>query len=207
MGTILNEASTIIGSDSSDSVERLKKEQEYLDYIKDHISKVCEAYGKYILPLMELNNISSLISDEELKDAIKALGTHIHEHDASKFSDAEFDGYRAKYYPTLEEQDLDVDDKSALEDWYEECWKHHYQTNAHHPEHWKNEETGLYEDMTLEAILEMLCDWEAMSLKFNTSTVEWYKDKAIDEKKALSPKTKEIVEELLFNVLHGNAAE
>ena len=56
--------------------------------------------------------------------------------------------------------------------------------------------------MTLDAIVEMLCDWEAMSLKFNTNTVEWYKNEAIDEKKAFSLNTKAIVEDLLFNILH-----
>ena len=69
--------------------------------------------------------------------------------------------------------------------------------------HWVNPDTGVIEDMTLDAIVEMICDWEAMSIKFNTSTVDWYKTKAIDEKKAMSDKSKEITEELLFNILHN----
>ena len=56
--------------------------------------------------------------------------------------------------------------------------------------------------MTLDAIIEMLCDWEGMSLKFGTSTLSWYEKDAKDEKAALSPNSKAIVEELLYNVLH-----
>jgi len=57
------------------------------------------------------------------------------------------------------------------------------------------------------AIIEMLCDWEAMSLKFGTSTLKWYENDAKDEKAALSPKTKEIVEDLLYNVLHNSISK
>lgn len=47
------------------------------------------------------------------------------------------------------------------------------------------------------AILHMICDWEAMSIKFGSSTSDWYINKAEDERKALNPKTRKIVEELL----------
>lgn len=50
------------------------------------------------------------------------------------------------------------------------------------------------------AILHMLCDWEAMSIKFGGSTPDWYINKAEDERKALNPKTRKIVEELLIQL-------
>ena len=62
--------------------------------------------------------------------------------------------------------------------------------------------------MSLDAIIEMICDWEAVSTMFGTNTVEWYKTKAVDyEQKMMTQNTKDIVEDLLFNVLHGNSAE
>ena len=202
MGIIVNEDTAILNVSYSDANERNKKEQEYLDYIKDHIAKVNEMFNLYFIPLLEESAISSLVSDEDLKLGIQELQTIINTHDASKFSDAEFDGYRAKYYPTLLEQNADTDYILAMEDRYEQCWIHHYTVNDHHPMHWVNKETGIPEDMTIRAIIEMLCDWEAMSLNFDTSTVEWYQNKAIDEKKAMSTTTRTIVEDLLFNVLH-----
>ena len=200
MGIILKENSYIEQYD--DSMERIRKEKEYLDYIIEHINFVKKAYVLYMVPLLDQNNISTLISDEELKDAIEEVALRIETHDASKFSDSEFDGYRVKYYPTKRENQESEEFKQEVGERYEECWKHHYTVNKHHPEHWLDHKTGVCTDMTLDAIVEMLCDWEAMSLKFNTNTVEWYKNEAIDEKKAFSLNTKAIVEDLLFNILH-----
>lgn len=203
MGNILYEAVVL---DDNDSYERNMKEKEYLDYIEEHIFLVNKCYGMYMLPLLKANNISTLISDEELKNAITEVGKYIKTHDASKFSDSEFDGYREKYYPTTRELNGDLSYKSNLEERYQECWKHHYETNAHHPEHWLNHEDNTCNDMILEAIVEMICDWEAMSLKFGTSTLKWYENDAKDEKRCFSPKTKEIVEDLLYNVIHNSVS-
>ena len=203
MWNILNETAIVL--DDNDSYERNLKEQEYLDYINEHIGNVHKAYELYMIPLLEANNISTLISDEELKAAISHLGEYIDTHDASKFSDSEFDGYREKYYPTTRELDGDLAYKSNLEERYQECWKHHYTVNAHHPEHWVNHDNDTREDMTLEAIMEMICDWEAMSLKFGTSTLKWYEE-AEYEKSCFSSKTKEIVEDLMYNVIHNSVS-
>ena len=202
MGMIITEESLIIGSESSDAMERNKKEEEYLEYIKEHIKNVIDCYNNYMIPLLDETNISSEVSDEDIKDAIKDLGEIIETHDTSKFTDAEFGGYRAKYYPTYQEQIQDNDYKRKIDDWYQECWEHHYKTNDHHPMYWVNEELLEPVDMSLRAIIEMLCDWEAVSLYQGTSTVDWYKNYAEDEKKAMSLNTKAIVEDLLFNVLH-----
>ena len=56
--------------------------------------------------------------------------------------------------------------------------------------------------MSLDAIIEMICDWEAMSDKFNTNTLQWYEKDAKDEKACFSPKTKIIVEDILYNLIH-----
>lgn len=201
MGIVLKETSIIFND--NDAMERTKKEQEYLNYIIEHINFVIDSYKMYMLPLLDKTNITHLISDEEIKESILRVGDAIETHDASKFSDSEFDGYRAKYHPTTRELEGDDIYKGAVDERYQECWEHHYKINAHHPEHWLNHEDNTCRDMSLDAIIEMLCDWEAMSLKFGTSTLEWYKNDATDEKRCFSLKTKELVEELLFNVLHN----
>lgn len=87
---------------------------------------------------------------------IKELKQNSFNHDMSKMSEEEapiFEKHIAdlkkleygseEYYKSLEEL------KPALE--------HHYKTNRHHPEHFKN---GI-KDMNLLDIIEMICDWVA----------------------------------------------
>lgn len=205
MGRIVSETAIIFQDDNM--IERNNKEKEYLDYINEHISNVVKCYNSFFVPLLSINTISTKISDTDLKNAITNLGTYINTHDASKFSDSEFDPYRQRYYPTTKEINADDTTKELIIENYERAWKHHYETNAHHPEHWFNHDTNVPVDMTLEAILEMICDWEAMSLKFGTNTLNWYETKAIDEKKCMTSNTKDIVDELLYNVVHKTTVD
>lgn len=209
MGFVLTENSLITNIED-DSVARLDKEQEYLDYINEHINFVQKAYEMYMAPLLNMTNISTLISDEELKNTIINLKPVIETHDASKFSDAEFDGYRMRWYPTVAEEAKQKEDQElqvTIRERYEKCWEHHYTVNAHHPKHWVDPETGIVKDASLDAIIEMICDWEAMSLKFGTSTLKWYENDAKDEKAAMSAKTKQIVEDLMYNVIHNTISK
>lgn len=199
MGIVLKENALIL--DDNDATERNAKEQEYLDYINTHIGNVRKAFMMYIAPLVKCNHISDLISDEELKKAIAMVYQRLDQHDASKFSDSEFDGYRAKWYPTEREKNYDQDFLNTMEDRYEEAWKHHYQNNPHHPKHWVDPETGVPRDMSLDAIIEMICDIASFSLTQGSSTLEWWENDAEDEKKCLSPKSKQIIEDLLYNVI------
>lgn len=209
MGIIITENS-LITQIEDDSIARLEKEQEYLDYINDHIVNVNKAFELYMLDILNMNNISILVSDQDIKEAIIKLKPLIPTHDASKFSDSEFDGYRMKWYPTkteLAKMSENEEFKKLVYDRYDKCWEHHYKVNQHHPKHWVDPDTGIANDMSLDAIIEMLCDWEAMSLKFGTSTLKWYENDAKDEKAAFSAKTKEIVEDLLYNVLHNSVSK
>ena len=200
MGFILNETTMIYNSE--DSVQRNQKEQEYLDYINNHIHNVNKAFETLFLPILDKDNIvCKYISTSDLKQSIIELRDIITHHDASKFSDDEFDGYRCKYYPT-ELEKANEEFMKAAEDRYEECWEHHYKTNDHHPKHWVDE-NGNPTDMSLLAIIHMICDWEGMSIKFGTNTLEWYENNAIDEKKCFTDKTKQIVEDILYNVVYG----
>ena len=201
MGIVIKESSLI--TDDVETIERLKKEKEYYNYIREHVKNVGLALERYFIPLIGQTNICSTVSDNELISAIGAVNKCIEFHDASKYLDAEFDAYRAKYYPTQNESKGDSDQIALIDAKYEEAWKHHYRNNPHHPEYWINSETGVPEDMTLDAIVEMICDWEAVSTMFGTNTLEWYQEKAVnDEQKQMTQHTRDIVEDLLFNVLH-----
>lgn len=195
MGNILNESAIFFANDNA--LERNQQEQKYYDYVCNHIALVAKAFDMYFEPLYAKNHISDLFSDDQLFRAMNTVKLRLDKHDASKFSEFEFDGYRQKYNQTTAEKAATDEQQKEIEQNYQDAWQHHYENNPHHPEHWVNHKTGAITDMSLDAIVEMLCDWEAMSLNFHSSTLDWYKKEAGDEKKAMTDKTKQITEELL----------
>ena len=200
--------------DNNDN-EWIEKNKGYLAYIDNHISNIDEAYGiLFKKPFTELDAQELEIPLEQLKSARNRMKNDLDNHDISKYSDEEFEGYRAKYFMTTEEQnnyDNDLGCREAVDKLYEEAWKHHYLYNDHHPEHWKwvdKEENGRYKiretprsealEMPLYAILHMLVDWQAMSIKFNNTVYEWYNsDKSLDERTCMNPDTKKIVDKFV----------
>lgn len=203
LGNVSESALSGLIFNGEDSIERNNKEQEYLNYIKSHVAHVIEAFQIYIEPLLNESNICKSVSDSDLYNAIDKLKEDVEDHDASKYSDEEFPGYRARWYPTAMEQKGDEDYQNKVEEVYQQCWDHHRKNNSHHPDYWFDEETNTAKDMSIEAILEMICDWEACSAQFNGNTLDWYENKATDEKKMLSNNTKTILEDLLYNVVHA----
>ena len=205
MGMIIHES--LITSTSADDVERLKKEEEYMNYINTHRENIKRAYETYLIPLLDKENISLLISDKELKDAITALKDQIEHHDDSKYADAEFNDYRAHWYPTNIEKTYDNEHKQLMDEKYEDAFKHHVKMNDHHPGHWVDD-NGNPIDMTLVAILHMICDWESFSFNelregIERNTIKWYEESAKDEKKAMTDNTRKLAEELLYRVFHN----
>lgn len=193
MGIIL-EGNFVSVIDSSNSLDKNNKEQEYINYIESHIKRVKESYIKYFAPLMGQELDLKSCSNSEFQDALISCKSNIEVHDQSKFEDVEFESCRLKWYPTVDEtlalEDIDVYNIMITN--YEEAWKHHYTNNPHHPKYWVQKDGSIL-DMQLKYIIEMLCDW----LSFGDDIRTWYQNKAKDEKDAMSTKTKEIVEELM----------
>ena len=151
-------------------------QEEYRKYIEDHVVRVSQFADWLKENLPELfEYIDTDVFDELIK-----------EHDASKFSEEEFEPYAQKWFGNKEK---------TLE--YEEAWKHHWMNNEHHPEFW------LGEDMPYVYILEMICDWGSFSIdKGNLRELsDFYFNKARDdEEKNLSDATKEIIEDILSKI-------
>ena len=200
MGTVFIASNDqIIKKDS----EVLAKEREYINYIIEHINNVYNVYetlfedGKRYLP--------TGITEEEYNNAIENIKQEVKEHDKSKFGEEEFDAYRINFYPTKKEKekmDSDIDFFNEVKNNFQNAFKHHYTVNDHHPQHFIIDKE--ITDMPLECIIHMICDWCAMSLKFENklSPVEWYNTKAKDEKASMSTKTKQIVDEMLFLIFN-----
>lgn len=196
-------------NDSQD-LEKNLKVQEYLDYINNHVGNVIMMYKKdfyHFLDNEDLVITNEYFSTEEFKAAIAELADTIESHDASKYDEEEFNAYRRHFHPTKAEEA--EEDQQTQRDEFEAAWEHHYTNNPHHPQYWVNKETGVPTDMSLRAIIEMICDWNAMSYKFGQITTDWYENKADKEKKAMTEKTRNITEFILYKLLpnSGNKNE
>lgn len=143
--------------------KKMKIYKEYFNYVMEHkrnVWKTCKARGLYLQGIT---------------------------HDLSKFSLFEFFAYAEYFYG---EYGVKCKDKYGTEVLksrnnivgikYQECcfkfekaWQHHYLNNKHHWNYWLSED-----DMALpmpdKYMLEMICDWEAMALKFGDSAQEFY---------------------------------
>ena len=164
---------------------------KFLDMVNENLDGYQEENKKYILEHIErVQQFADWLKEKvpELFDEIDidVFDNLIKEHDASKFSEEEFEPYAQKWF-----------NNSGKTPEYEEAWKHHWMNNEHHPEFW------LGEDMPYIYILEMLCDWGSFSIKSGNmrELSDFYYNKAKgDEEKNLSDATKEIVEEILTKI-------
>lgn len=157
-------------------IEKQLKEKEYTNYINEHIMNIRLAYIKYGEILCKKLNISN-----------HQLLLNINKHDQSKYSEKEFDSYRQYFYPCSNE--------TKNEELFNKAWEHHYKENPHHPEYWIDDDSNTINDMPNIYITEMLLDWEAMSMKFNNNTYDYYmKNK---DSKPFTIKTKKIIDSVI----------
>ena len=173
----------IVEADVSTTAKaRLAKEKEYMDYIKTHIENVQKAYdGMCKNPKLQ--------ASEPIRKALEELKLNIASHDASKYSDSEFEPYRKNFHSINDEE------KAENEEDFERAWEHHYTVNSHHPEYWKHDNVIL--DMSLPAILEMLCDWQSFKYIGQGPAIEYWAKKKEEKSKIMTSKTVEIVDKLL----------
>lgn len=98
----------------------------------------------------------------------------------------EFTAYQMNFFPSS--QDI------PIKDGFNYAWNHHQKSNPHHWQYWIMWEPkgSVVLEMPLEYVLEMLCDWTAMSVKFSNKLSDWYKDN--ESKMFLHDGTKRTIE-------------
>lgn len=158
------------------------KEDQYINYINEHISNIKCAMINYGDKLCELLNLDS-----------NKLMELIYIHDKSKYDIEEFIAYRMKFYPSTS----DTKSKEDVDELFNLAWLHHQNNNPHHPEYWVLIDDGKVKalDMPNIYIAEMLLDWEAMSMKFHDNTYKYYYEKG--KNKILSDKTRATIESVI----------
>ena len=124
--------------------------QEMIDFYekrtREHINRVKKNLKKYMRVEKEGYNVSE-------------LSKRVNTHDKSKFGDEEYIPYVWLTWQKKEEKegrqfDVHPDVKRIVD----KAWEHHKKFNRHHPEYHSNPK-----NMTNEDIIEMVCDWAAMS--------------------------------------------
>ena len=127
----------------------------------------------------------------------RGLYIHAFTHDLSKFSPSEFFPYAEWFYGEYGTK-FKVTDDTPIEDIvkhkdteekFNRAWEHHYEHNKHHWEHWCYDWDEYYdgafvelehckleepEKMPSKYIKQMICDWEAMSIKFGGTAQQFY---------------------------------
>lgn len=164
---------------------------KFLDMVNENLDGYQEENKKYILEHIDrVQQFADWLKEKlpELFDEIdiNVFDDLIKEHDASKFSEEEFEPYAQKWF-----------NNSGKTPEYEAAWTHHWMRNEHHPEFW------LGEDMPYIYILEMICDWGSFSIKsgdFRELSDFYYNKAKDDEEKNLSDATKEIIEDILDKI-------
>ncbi len=138
------------------SREQRDNEHMYMNYVYKHIKHVTEVYRDFI-------------DDSELEENLNPatsvlLRKNLREHDQSKFSREEFNGYRQKFYPTEEE----LKDPEKIKKQFNYAYLHHIRYNPHHWNHWvlvRSPKKIEAFKMPKVYIIEMLIDWKATEKK------------------------------------------
>lgn len=147
-----------------------KLERQYLNYVSNHVDNVNKAWeqmkaNKNCIEIIKTAKIPGKV-DCDLTIFLAGMDVQIRVHDNSKYKDDEWDGYRKNFYP------IDEAEKKANESDFQLAWKHHYEHNMHHWDYWYH--SNLMNEMPLSFVIEMCCDWIAMSMKFGGTVDKWY---------------------------------
>jgi len=98
---------------------------------------------------------------------VSALLYRAANHDVSKLQEPEVETF-AEYTARLKDTKYGTEEYNKCLAAMKPALDHHYSTNRHHPEHFKN---GI-EDMNLVDLIEMFCDWKAASMRQNDGNLE-----------------------------------
>lgn len=166
------------------------KEAEYKEYIANHIKNVQTAWVamKTNEKCMEIIHKAFKNQGFDPDGKISAIDRLITNHDKSKYSKAEFDGYRKRFYP------INATEAESYKEEFDKAWAHHWQNNLHHWNAW----TPNVSSMPLVYVVEMVCDWIAMSEQFPQDKMAWgwYKNHTNIE---LGTAQRKLTEELLLS--------
>jgi hypothetical protein len=108
-----------------------------------------------------IRNVQSLLTG-----VISELLKRSNEHDRSKLLEPEVDIFSA-LTPKLEGLTYGTEEYNRIRSELGPALEHHYKNNPHHPEYHKDGIKG----MSLVDLLEMICDWQAATLRHSDGNI------------------------------------
>ena len=173
---------------------------KYKEYINNHIKTVQDMYARSAIAFKD-------VFPNVYKDStqVQDLFTNLENHDKSKTSYNEFWPYAMRFFPT---DSIDQDYEELFEKFknnFHIAWLHHAHSNPHHPAYWALADDGglkIY-NMPDIYIIEMLCDWMAMSKYYNSTTLDYWKSESA-QKLPVSEYTKSKVNEFMEWMTENN---
>ena len=176
-----------------------ESKEKYTKYINNHIKAAQNAYDMAIDAFKDI--FPDVYENDDDNSKVRQLYINLAHHDDSKFDRNEFFYYAMKFFPV---DGIDPESK-RVNDGFQIAWLHHVHNNAHHPAHWAlvDDDSIMVFDMPDIYIIEMLCDWMAMSKYYNSTTLEyWESDSA--KKLPMSTYTKSKVNEFMEWMVENN---
>lgn len=159
--SLIDEGEEIL-TESTETKDIDECENNYYNYVNTHIENVQKAWNEEV----------STIDDNFIQKHIDELTEQIKHHDESKWSEDEFDAYRANYNPINDQEKIDNEAN------FQAAWYHHFQNNPHHWQHWIDENGELKplenKDIVKMNYVEMICDWQAMGYVFGDTAYQYY---------------------------------
>ena len=116
------------------------------------------------------------------------------EHDKSKYGVNEFIPYVWLTWIKKPGNKNFQYNKDKIDKMTYDAWQSHIKDNPHHPEHHKN-----VNDMTFINMIEMVCDWEAMSEEMGDDTMEWY-NKNVPSRWKFNQNSQEIIKNIILQI-------
>lgn len=151
----------------------------YTKYVNEHIANVLKAFEMFGDEILAYRD-KTFSTGKGFTVAKNIIVDRLSRHDDSKFTVEEFDPYRKNFYCSEEDITLSGMSKEEFEAQvgkeFEEAWRHHYETNNHHPEYWRVNVSGEDKYVTIPtyAFVEMICDWIAVSMTLKSSVSNWW---------------------------------
>ena len=165
----------------------IAKEEEYMEYIKTHISNVIKVFENMVENIDKFEDAGIDIADAIREAEYEGF---IYRHDDSKYADEEFTAYRRHFHS------IDEKEKEESKEDFELAWKHHYTVNPHHPECWIKD--NIPQPMPPKYIIEMACDWIAMCVVKGGTALQYLIDNKEKKQKVMHQDTMEMLERILY---------
>lgn len=143
-------------------LDKVKKTREYVDYIEEHIINVQRCWKE--LQEKCIGGGFIWLSDDFI---FWNINENIKNHDESKLTKEEFTQYRNYFF------NADYEERNKAD--FKKAWDNHLIKNDHHWQTWTQKDY-MYDNQKLIYLIENICDWMAMGVKFGDTAKEYYEN-------------------------------